>query len=451
MGSLKRMTRALWLWKYEIKNDINKWHLQLSRLLGFFSLSLQVLSSKQPSPRSEMMDAKSFSKALGQESLEESAHPTDPCPPLSVALTDEVLPLVNDVASTRTFRTGLSSVWGSFLTALPVVFSVTSPICNGYTKGLLQFKDTHDSRVSVCIASISSPRLALKLSCAGLILLLLTVIGLSVLGNPAKLQCPKDWLLYREKCICFSQDSNIWKEGQSDCARKGATLLLIRDQEELAVSPNSAQLVTQSMDSKTTVTPTDARILFLCSVKGIEKLPTESLLFLLLHTCFSRISCDWTHAEVMYWRFIHSAFNSCVSNKKTAGYSRTFQSMADVRRHSCSNHLLTVNWNSPLVEGNEMNVSLLLWLVINSMSLSYGAAAMLTNICQAAAALLCLQRDLPALSCPCLCCSVAGAVASALSCPCCYFPVLPVQPELLREDKKIRFPPPHPGTPFSED
>ncbi|CAO2637132.1 Killer cell lectin-like receptor subfamily B member 1A [Lemmus lemmus] len=49
-----------------------------------------------------------------------------------------------------------------------------------------------------------SHRLALKLSCAGLILLLLTVIGLSVL-----------------------------KEGQSDCAAKGATLLLIQDQEEL--------------------------------------------------------------------------------------------------------------------------------------------------------------------------------------------------------------------------
>ncbi|CAO2606759.1 Killer cell lectin-like receptor subfamily B member 1A [Lemmus lemmus] len=49
-----------------------------------------------------------------------------------------------------------------------------------------------------------SHRLALKLSCAGLILLLLTVIGLSVLG----------------KCL-------------SDCARKGATLLLIQDQEEL--------------------------------------------------------------------------------------------------------------------------------------------------------------------------------------------------------------------------
>lgn len=55
------------------------------------------------------------------------------------------------------------------------------------------------------------------------------------------------------------------------------------------------------------------------------------LAFLLLHTCFSRISCSWIHAEVMYWRLIHSAFTSCVSNENTAGYSRKFQNMADVR------------------------------------------------------------------------------------------------------------------------
>ncbi|XP_041492070.1 LOW QUALITY PROTEIN: killer cell lectin-like receptor subfamily B member 1A [Microtus oregoni] len=114
------------------------------------------------------------------------------------------------------------------------------------------------SRPSDACRCPRSHRLALKLSCAGLTLLLLTVVGLSVLvrvliqkpsiekcreyiqesiteltGNPAKLHCPKDWLLHREKCICFSRDSNIWKEGQSYCARKGATLLLIQDHEEL--------------------------------------------------------------------------------------------------------------------------------------------------------------------------------------------------------------------------
>ncbi|XP_041910445.1 killer cell lectin-like receptor subfamily B member 1A [Arvicola amphibius] len=111
-----------------------------------------------------------------------------------------------------------------------------------------------------------SHRLALKLSCAGLILLLLTVVGLSVLvrvliqkppvgncreyiqeniteltGNPAKLQCPKDWLLHQEKCIRFSGDSNIWKEGRSDCAARGATLLLIQDQEELRFIKDSIE------------------------------------------------------------------------------------------------------------------------------------------------------------------------------------------------------------------
>ncbi|XP_075838735.1 killer cell lectin-like receptor subfamily B member 1B allele C [Microtus pennsylvanicus] len=104
-------------------------------------------------------------------------------------------------------------------------------------------------------------RLALKLSCVGLILLVLTVIGLSVLGkgiqenktkatvekctvkvsesstkateSPVQLTCPKDWLPHREICIQFSQEDGVWKEGLSDCAGKGATLLLIQDEEEL--------------------------------------------------------------------------------------------------------------------------------------------------------------------------------------------------------------------------
>ncbi|EDK99912.1 mCG132539, partial [Mus musculus] len=103
-----------------------------------------------------------------------------------------------------------------------------------------------------------SHRLALKLSCAGLILLVLTLIGMSVLVGvliqktsiekcpvyfqenlnktrdcPAELECPQNWLSHRDKCFCVSQVSNTWKEGQADCDRKGATLLLIQDQEEL--------------------------------------------------------------------------------------------------------------------------------------------------------------------------------------------------------------------------
>uniref|UniRef100_A0A8C8T704 C-type lectin domain-containing protein n=1 Tax=Peromyscus maniculatus bairdii TaxID=230844 RepID=A0A8C8T704_PERMB len=110
-------------------------------------------------------------------------------------------------------------------------------------------------------------RLALKLGCAGLVLLVLSVIGLGVLvisllqktsveksgldvqennltkttESPAMLKCSKDWLTHRDKCIHFSQDTNIWKEGLVDCATKGGTLLLIQDQEELRFIKNSAK------------------------------------------------------------------------------------------------------------------------------------------------------------------------------------------------------------------
>ncbi|XP_057628934.1 killer cell lectin-like receptor subfamily B member 1B allele C [Chionomys nivalis] len=105
-------------------------------------------------------------------------------------------------------------------------------------------------------------RLALKLGCVWLILLVLTVIGLGVLvgkgiqenktkttgekcnvnvsesstkatESPVQLTCPNDWLPHRGKCMQFSQESGVWKEGLSNCTRKGATLLLIHDQEEL--------------------------------------------------------------------------------------------------------------------------------------------------------------------------------------------------------------------------
>ncbi|XP_060240242.1 killer cell lectin-like receptor subfamily B member 1B allele C [Meriones unguiculatus] len=100
--------------------------------------------------------------------------------------------------------------------------------------------------------------LALKFGCAGLILLVLGVIGLSVLvpsllqktsaekssvdvqvnrtkpaESPAKSMCPKDWIPHRHKCIHFSEVPNTWKEGLDDCDQKGATLLLVQDQEEL--------------------------------------------------------------------------------------------------------------------------------------------------------------------------------------------------------------------------
>ncbi|XP_060240243.1 killer cell lectin-like receptor subfamily B member 1A isoform X1 [Meriones unguiculatus] len=111
-----------------------------------------------------------------------------------------------------------------------------------------------------------SHRLALKLSCAGLILLLLTLIGMSILvrvliqkpsiekhcvciqenirnttESPAKLNCPKDWIPYKHKCIHFSQVPNTWKEGMDDCDQKGATLLLVQDQEELRFLQNQTK------------------------------------------------------------------------------------------------------------------------------------------------------------------------------------------------------------------
>lgn len=51
--------------------------------------------------------------------------------------------------------------------------------------------------------------------------------------SPAKLQCPKDWLSHRDKCFHVSQTSNSWNKGLADCDEKGATLLLVQDQEEL--------------------------------------------------------------------------------------------------------------------------------------------------------------------------------------------------------------------------
>ncbi|XP_041492055.1 killer cell lectin-like receptor subfamily B member 1A [Microtus oregoni] len=118
------------------------------------------------------------------------------------------------------------------------------------------------SRPSDACRCPRSHRLALKLSCAGLILLLLTMIGLSVLVRvliqkpsiekcrenisrshdcPNQLRCPNGWMTYQNKCIQFSQEPNVWKGGLSDCTRKGATLLLIQDQEELRFIKNSMQ------------------------------------------------------------------------------------------------------------------------------------------------------------------------------------------------------------------
>ncbi|XP_029414428.1 killer cell lectin-like receptor subfamily B member 1B allele B [Nannospalax galili] len=99
---------------------------------------------------------------------------------------------------------------------------------------------------------------ALRLGCAGLILLVLSVIGLSVsvqifiqktsvqkinkdiqenrtdtTERPTPFQCPRDWHSHQDKCLSFSQASGPWNEGLTDCSAKEATLLLVQDQEEL--------------------------------------------------------------------------------------------------------------------------------------------------------------------------------------------------------------------------
>ena len=53
------------------------------------------------------------------------------------------------------------------------------------------------------------------------------------LGRSAIPTCLKDWQPYRDKCIFISQISRPWSEGLADCSVRGATLLLIEDQEEL--------------------------------------------------------------------------------------------------------------------------------------------------------------------------------------------------------------------------
>ncbi|XP_037369156.1 killer cell lectin-like receptor subfamily B member 1 [Talpa occidentalis] len=108
-------------------------------------------------------------------------------------------------------------------------------------------------------------QLALKVVCAGLVLLFLAVIGLSVsvislklmssstnsctgdvqdvqknrnetTERPSLLKCPTDWILLREKCLVFiSSSTQNWTNSLADCLTKEAILLLIQDQEELTL------------------------------------------------------------------------------------------------------------------------------------------------------------------------------------------------------------------------
>uniref|UniRef100_A0A8D2GWV1 C-type lectin domain-containing protein n=1 Tax=Urocitellus parryii TaxID=9999 RepID=A0A8D2GWV1_UROPR len=72
-------------------------------------------------------------------------------------------------------------------------------------------------------------QLAWKLGCAGIILLLLSVIGLS---------CPKHGLQLRDKCFTISSSSKTWNNSLADCSQRESSLLLIQDQEELRFIQN---------------------------------------------------------------------------------------------------------------------------------------------------------------------------------------------------------------------
>lgn len=101
-------------------------------------------------------------------------------------------------------------------------------------------------------------RFALKLACTGVILLALTVIGLSATviflrqkssiekssvdvqekrnettERPSPVKCPMHWHPLQEKCLFFSPAIKTWHNSLADCSTQESSLLLIQDQEEL--------------------------------------------------------------------------------------------------------------------------------------------------------------------------------------------------------------------------
>ncbi|XP_077781386.1 uncharacterized protein LOC114591959 [Podarcis muralis] len=50
--------------------------------------------------------------------------------------------------------------------------------------------------------------------------------------------CPNDWELHRNTCYWISQVIRTWTESQDDCKGKNSTLLVIQDQQEMAIIKN---------------------------------------------------------------------------------------------------------------------------------------------------------------------------------------------------------------------
>uniref|UniRef100_A0A8C3XNL0 C-type lectin domain-containing protein n=1 Tax=Chelydra serpentina TaxID=8475 RepID=A0A8C3XNL0_CHESE len=53
--------------------------------------------------------------------------------------------------------------------------------------------------------------------------------------------CPKDWLLYGDKCYWFSKAIKGWEQSRDDCLMKRAQLLVMDDREELTFIQNITQ------------------------------------------------------------------------------------------------------------------------------------------------------------------------------------------------------------------
>ncbi|KAM9684492.1 LOW QUALITY PROTEIN: killer cell lectin-like receptor subfamily B member 1 [Dama dama] len=104
---------------------------------------------------------------------------------------------------------------------------------------------------------------ALKFGCAVIVLLALTVIGLSVsvifirqntsiektsmdaqenrkkaTEKPILLTCPMHWQQIQNKCLYFHETSKPWSDSLADCSTRESSLLLIQDQEELRLIQN---------------------------------------------------------------------------------------------------------------------------------------------------------------------------------------------------------------------
>ncbi|XP_075409220.1 killer cell lectin-like receptor subfamily B member 1 [Tenrec ecaudatus] len=100
---------------------------------------------------------------------------------------------------------------------------------------------------------------ALKLGCAGILLLALAVIGLSVsviflnrnlsaetcnvdtqeenrtqtAEKPSPVECPISWHQLQEKCLLLLDIEHYWNDSLADCYQRKSSLLLIQDEVEL--------------------------------------------------------------------------------------------------------------------------------------------------------------------------------------------------------------------------